>query len=72
MGFYGELGPELRRRFCERLGLGEPTISWLTARDRIAEFASNAALVSATMARMANEVYNLQRREIGEVAEAAS
>ena len=41
-------------------------------RDRIAEFASNAALVAATMARMANEVYNLQRREIAEVAEAAS
>lgn len=72
LGFYGELGPGLRRRFCERLGLGEPSISWLTARDRIAEFASNAALVSATMARMANEVYNLQRRKIGEVAEAAS
>ena len=72
LGFYGELGPELRRAFCERLGLGEPAISWLTARDRIAEFASNAALASATMARMANEVYNLQRREIGEVSEAAS
>ena len=72
LGFYGEQGPALRSRFCERLGLGEPTISWLTARDRIAEFASNAALVSATMARMANEVYNLQRREVGEVAEAAS
>ena len=72
LGFYGELGPDLRRGFCERLGLGEPAISWLTARDRIAEFASNAALASATMARMANEVYNLQRREIGEVSEAAS
>ena len=72
LGFYGDLGPELRRRFCERLELGEPSISWLTARDRVAEFANNAALVSATMARVANEVYNLQRREIGEVAEAAS
>ena len=72
LGFYGDLGPELRRRFCERLGLGEPAVSWIAARDRIAEFASNAALVSATMARMANEVYNLQRREIAEVAEAAS
>ena len=72
LGFYGELGPELRRAFCSRLGLGEPAISWLTARDRIAEFASNAALASATMARVANEVYNLQRREIGEVSEAAS
>ena len=72
LGFYGEAGPELRRRFCERLGLGEPAISWLAARDRLAEFANNAALVSATMARMANEVYNLARREIGELAEAAS
>ena len=72
LGFYDELGPELRRAFCSRLGLGEPAISWLTARDRIAEFASNAALASATMARVANEVYNLQRREIGEAAEAAS
>ena len=72
LGFYGELGPALRRSFCERLGLGEPTISWLAARDRIAEFANNAAAVAATMARMANEVYNLQRREISEVAEAAS
>ena len=72
LGFYGELGPELRRAFCSRLGLGEPAISWLTARDRIAEFASNAAMASATLARMANEVYNLQRREIGEAAEAAS
>ena len=62
----------VRRGFCERLGLGEPAISWLTARDRIAEFANNAALASATMARVANEVYNLQRREIGEVSEAAS
>ena len=72
LGFYGDLGPQLRRGFCERLGLGEPAISWTGARDRIAEFANNSALASATMARMANEVYNLQRREIAEVAEAAS
>ena len=72
LGFYGEDGPELRRRFCVRLGLGDPAISWLTARDRIAEFATNAALAAATLGRIANEVYNLQRREIGELAEAAS
>ncbi len=72
LGFYGEVGPELRRRFCERLGLSEPTISWLTARDRIAEFANNASMAAATMARIANEVYNLQRREISELAEGAS
>ena len=72
LGFYGDLGPALRHRFCERLGLGEPAVSWIASRDRIAEFAGNSALVSATMARIANEVYNLQRREIGELSEAAS
>ncbi len=72
LGFYGDAGPGLRGRFCEILGLGEPAVSWTGARDRIAEFASNSALVSATMARMANEVYNLQRREIAEAAETAS
>lgn len=72
LGFYGDLGAELRRRFCERLGLGDPAVSWIAARDRIAEFAGNAALMSATMARIANEVYNLQRREIGELSEVAS
>ena len=72
LGFYGDLGPELRRRFCKRLGLGELAVSWISARDRIAEFANNSALVAATMARIANEVYNLQRREIGELSEAAS
>ena len=72
LGFYDDDGPELRRRFCARLGLGEPAISWLTARDRVAELAANAALASATLGRMANEVYNLQRGEIGELSEAAS
>ncbi len=72
LAFHGDLGLALRHRFCLRLGLGEATVSWLTARDRIAEFACNAALVSATSARIANEVYNLQRREIGEVTEPAS
>ncbi len=72
LGFYGETGVELRRRFCRRLGLGEPAISWLTARDRVAELATGAALVAGTLGRMANEVYNLERGEIGEVAEAAS
>ena len=69
LGFYGNLGLELRRRFCHRLGLGEPAVSWLTARDRLAELAAIASLSASTMARVANEVYNLQRGEIGELSE---
>jgi len=67
---YGAHGPELQRRVLERLGLGVPDTSWLTARDRIAELTTLLALVTGTLARIGNEVYNLQRAEIGEVAEA--
>jgi adenylosuccinate lyase len=67
---YGEHGSELQRRLLERLGLGVPDTSWLTARDRIAELTTLLALVTGTLARIGNEVYNLQRAEIGEVSEA--
>ncbi|HET6550782.1 MAG TPA: lyase family protein, partial [Solirubrobacter sp.] len=67
---YGEDGPELQRRLLARLGLGVPDTSWVNARDRIAEFTTLLALVTGTLAKIGNEVYNLQRPEIGEVAEA--
>jgi adenylosuccinate lyase len=66
---YGEHGPDLQRRLLDRLGLGVPDTSWLTARDRIAELTTLLALVTGTLARIGNEVYNLQRAEIGEVSE---
>ena len=47
-----------------------PDTSWLTARDRIAEFTTLLALITGTLARIGNEVYNLQRPEIGELSEA--
>jgi adenylosuccinate lyase len=70
--FYGALGPSVRSRFCASLGLADPGISWLTARDRLAEFAQLLALICGTLARIGGEVYELQRPEIGELAEAAS
>jgi adenylosuccinate lyase len=69
LAFFGEAGPELRRRFCERLGLADPAVSWTTSRDRIAEFTSLLALVTGTLARIGNEVYQLQRPEIAELRE---
>jgi adenylosuccinate lyase len=67
---WGEQGPELQRRFLARLGLAAPDASWLTARDRVAELVALLALVTGTLARIGNEVYNLQRPEIGELSEA--
>jgi adenylosuccinate lyase len=71
LGFYGEQALPLRRRFCERVGLGDPGISWLTSRDRVAEFAVVLTLVCSTLGRFGNEVLELQRPEIGELAEPA-
>jgi adenylosuccinate lyase len=71
LGFFGDRGPELRRRFCQRLGLGDPGIAWTSSRDRVAEFGSVLAMVASTLARVGNEVVQLQRPEIGELQEPA-
>jgi adenylosuccinate lyase len=69
LGFFGGRGPELRLRFCEHLGLRDPGIAWTSSRDRVAEFGSTLAMVASTLARIGNEVVQLQRPEIGEVRE---
>jgi len=69
LGFFGEREPELRRRFCRRLGLGDPGIAWTSSRDRVAEFVGLLAMAASTLARIGNEVYQLQRPEIGELRE---
>src|SRR5262249_4751094 len=71
LAFYGERGMAVRAGFCAELGLADPGISWLSARDRGAEFAQLLALICCTLARIGGEVYELQRPEIGELAEAS-
>jgi adenylosuccinate lyase len=69
LGFFGCDGLAVRAAFCAELGLGDPGMSWLTSRDRLAEFAHVLAMVSGTLARVGTEVYELQRPEIGELRE---
>ena len=65
-----DAGLAVRRRFCAELGLADPGISWLTARDRVAEFGRRAGDGHAARWRgSACEVYELQRPEIGELRE---
>ncbi|MDQ1670977.1 MAG: hypothetical protein QOE40_3038 [Actinomycetota bacterium] len=74
VGTLAALGPsglDVRRRFCAELGLGDPGISWLAARDRVAEVGGVLAMVTGTLARIGAEVYELQRPEIGELREPA-
>ncbi len=72
VGSLSSLGPqalELQRSFLARLGLQTPAISWTAARDTLAEWFNVLALISATGDKIGQEIYNLQRSEIGEVSE---
>lgn len=65
----GERGPELQALLFEALGLATPEIAWHTARDGFAETVSTYALAGGTLAKIADEVIELQRTEVAEVEE---
>jgi adenylosuccinate lyase len=69
MEFWGDRALDLLAAFAGRLGLGAPDVPWLTARDGVAEFVWLLAAISATTGKIGNEVYQLQRPEIGELRE---
>ena len=69
MEFWGERALDLLSAFADRLGLGVPDAPWITARDGVAEFIWLLAAISATAGKIGNEVYQLQRPEIGELRE---
>ena len=52
-----------------RLGLGVADINWQPARDRFAEYVNVLGLISATLAKIANEIIILEHTEIGELYE---
>lgn len=62
-------GALVQQKLNEELGLAEPVINWHTARDGLAELTSVLAIACATPAKIANEVFNLQKTEIGELEE---
>ncbi len=72
VGTMAALGPdglELLGRFAARLGLLPARTCWHAARDRTVEFVSLLALVAGTLGKLANEIYQLARNEIGELEE---
>lgn len=69
MEFWGDRALPLLEEFARRLGLGVPDVPWITARDGVAEFAGLLAMVTATLGKIGQEVYDLQRPEIGELRE---
>jgi adenylosuccinate lyase len=74
VGSLSALGPRallLQARFCERLGLRAPVVSWTSSRDVLAEWGMVLALVAGTADRVGHEVVSLQRGEIGELDDGA-
>ncbi len=69
MEFWGDRALPLLDAFAGRVGLAAPDVPWITARDGVAEFAGLLAMVTATLAKIGQEVYELQRPEIGELRE---
>ena len=69
MEFWGDRALDLLEAFARQLGLGVPVVPWITARDGVAEFIWLLAAISATAGKIGNEVYQLQRPEIGELRE---
>lgn len=62
-------GIEIQQALMKELGLGDSRIMWFTSRDRLAELVGDLCILTGTMGRIANEVYNGQRSEVNELAE---
>lgn len=72
VGTMAGLGPDAKsiaERMAQRLDLFYPPISWASARDGVAEFLSVLGICAGTLGRIANEVFQLSRTELGEVHE---
>lgn len=60
---------ETLKRFSEKLGLKPPLIAWHATRDRFAEFICTLAIITGSLARIAEEIRCLARSETGEFEE---
>lgn len=70
VGNYANLDPKIEQEVCKNLGLKPaPVSTQVIQRDRHAEFITSLALIGSSLEKFATEVRNLQRTEIGEMAE---
>jgi 3-carboxy-cis,cis-muconate cycloisomerase len=65
----GEIGWVVQQEVMKKLDLNVPEISWHVSRDRIADVSSLLGMIAATFWKIANEIVQLQKTELAEVAE---
>ncbi len=69
MAALGRPGLRVQARLMKRLGLGVPRVPSKTAGDRFAEFFLLLGMLSATLGKIAQNVYNLQQTDVDEATE---
>ena len=69
VGSFGVKSAAIQRRMAATLELHVPEIAWLTARDRVAEFVVLTSMATASLAKVGNEIKQLQRAEVAELRE---
>lgn len=65
----GPIGLELESLLMKKLDLGSSVIPVKTAGDRVSEFVLLLCMLSATLGKIAQNIYNLQQTDIDEVTE---
>jgi len=68
LSVFEDKGLTLLESFCKRCGLGVPSIGWHVARDRLSELLVSMAILTATLARIADEIRTLSRHEFRELS----
>ena len=65
----GNRASEVRDALMDQLGLGNPVITWHTARDNLVEFITVLSMIAGSLAKITHEIVLMQRTEIGELEE---
>ncbi len=66
---FGGIGLKTEKMVMAKIGLGVSDGPWHVARDRFAEYCHILAMVATTLGKIGNEIYVLQKVEIGELQE---
>ena len=69
MAALGRTGLRVQQKLMRRLGLGVPEVPTKTAGDRFAEFFLLLCLLSGTLGKIAQNIYNLQVTDVDEATE---
>ncbi len=70
VGTFANVGPEIQDEVCRLLDIGSARISTqVLQRDRHIEYFNTLATIASTLEKIAFEIRNLQRTEVGEVNE---